>query len=181
MHRALNQLILEKGYQGVSTKDIVGRANVGRSTFYAHHGSKDDLLLSGFEHLQAALLAVQRERPASSRPHSERVLGFSRLFFEHTHEYRDLLQALLKTEAAPKVARRMKRLLAEVVRNDLKALNLRTQPDEMVRQAAVQLTVDSLLSILLWWFEQRPRLGPAEVDALFRRLVLPGLAAAGVA
>jgi len=53
LHWALNTLILEKGYEATTIKDIVSHANVGRSTFYAHHGGKEGLLLSGLEHLRA--------------------------------------------------------------------------------------------------------------------------------
>jgi hypothetical protein len=39
--------------------------------------------------------------------------------------------------------------------------------------------VDALFSILLWWLEQKPKLTPVEVDALFRRLALPALITSG--
>ena len=32
---ALLELMMEKGYRAVSIKDVIERANVGRSTFYA--------------------------------------------------------------------------------------------------------------------------------------------------
>ncbi len=49
---ALVSLILEKGYDAVSIADILDRANVGRSTFYAHYENKEQLLLFGHEHLR---------------------------------------------------------------------------------------------------------------------------------
>src|SRR5258708_26680745 len=112
LHRALNTLILEKGYEATTIKDIVSHANVGRSTFYAHHGSKEGLLLSGLQHLHAALLTQRSEALAAPGRQNVSMLGFSRIFFGHVHEYRDIFQALLKNEGGPIVTRKMKRLLA---------------------------------------------------------------------
>src|SRR5258707_7199093 len=54
LQNALIELILEKGYEAVVIQDILDRANVGRSTFYAHYQDKEDLLMSRFARLQAA-------------------------------------------------------------------------------------------------------------------------------
>jgi AcrR family transcriptional regulator len=180
LHRSLNTLILEKGYEATSIKDIVAHANVGRSTLYAHHGSKEDLLLSGLEHLRAALLSQRQAALAAPDRATLPVLGFSRVFFEHMHEYRDIFLALTKSPTGAVVTRKIKRLLADVVRQDLHAAKLPGRGDEIPRDAVVQFTVDALFSILLWWLEQQPKLPPAEADAIFRRLILPALAGAGL-
>lgn len=179
LHQALNRLILEKGYEETTIKDIVDQANVGRSTFYAHHGSKEGLLLSGLEHLRSALLAHQRETLPGSGAAKAASLGFSRMFFEHVREYRDVLRALLANENGPLVTRKIKRLLADVVENDLRAQKAEGGPGTLPREAVVQFTVDALVSVLLWWFDRRPTMLPAEADRLFRRLMLPALTAAG--
>ena len=46
---ALLDLIVEQGYEEITVQDIVDRANVGRSTFYAHFLDKRELLLTGEE------------------------------------------------------------------------------------------------------------------------------------
>ena len=45
---ALMDLIAEQGYEKTTVQGILDRANVGRSTFYAHYFNKQDLLLRGF-------------------------------------------------------------------------------------------------------------------------------------
>ena len=51
LHEALVQLIFEKGNDKVTVQAVLDRANVGRSTFYAHYQDLEDLFLSGFENL----------------------------------------------------------------------------------------------------------------------------------
>ena len=174
LHRSLNTLILERGYDATTITDIVTHANVGRSTFYAHHGSKEDLLLSGLQHLQVALLRQRSETPAAP------VLAFSRVFFEHVHEFRELFLALGKSSSGPLVMRRIRRLLADAVRQDLHVVRPAGRADSIPRAIGVQFTVDALCSVLLSWLEHNPRLSPAEADAIFRRLVLSALASAGI-
>ena len=49
------ELTLERGYDRVTVQDILDKADVGRSTFYAHYRDKDDLLVSEFEALHPSL------------------------------------------------------------------------------------------------------------------------------
>src|SRR5688572_3412972 len=48
---ALIELVAEKGYEAVTIREILDKANVGRSTFYAHFQDKDQLLHSILDHL----------------------------------------------------------------------------------------------------------------------------------
>src|SRR5713101_5982713 len=83
LQHALNSLILKKGYEAITITDICEAANVGRSTFYAHYTSKDDLKRSGFEPLRKLLIDRQREALATARGDRSRSLGFSLTMFEH--------------------------------------------------------------------------------------------------
>jgi AcrR family transcriptional regulator len=55
LHHALASLVHEKSYDDVVVRDILGRAQVARSTFYAHYRDKADV---------AVVALVDRVRPA---------------------------------------------------------------------------------------------------------------------
>src|ERR1700681_2218227 len=81
LQHALNSLILKKGYDAITIQDICDAANVGRSTFYAHYTSKDDLKRKGFERLRTLLVDRQREALATAAGNRDGSLGFSLAMF----------------------------------------------------------------------------------------------------
>ena len=51
LHQAIMSLMQEKRYDTITVQDIIDRADVGRSTFYAHFQDKEDLLNSNLEEI----------------------------------------------------------------------------------------------------------------------------------
>lgn len=89
LQHALNALILKKGYEAITVKDICDEANVGRSTFYAHYTSKDDIKRRSFEHLRQQLVDRQGDARAASGDIDGRNLGFSLTMFERARDHID--------------------------------------------------------------------------------------------
>src|SRR3954463_5908055 len=92
LQEALISLISKKGYDAITVDDICTAANVGRSTFYAHYTSKDDLKRSGLDQLRRQLVDRQKEASAAS---GAGHLAFSLTLLEHArdhlHHYRALV------------------------------------------------------------------------------------------
>lgn len=86
---ALINLILEKGYEKVTIKDIIDKANVGRSTFYIHYESKEQLLLDGHNNLNVKMFTDEEIRNSKNNE-----ISFLSLF-NHVAENRKLAKAML--------------------------------------------------------------------------------------
>ena len=121
-------------------------------------------------HQQAAL--------ASGGDFEQRCLGFTAPLFEHVAHFRPIYRAMAGERGSVIVMSRMRGLLTDLVRDDLTALAVPREGDPMPRSALVQFVVGALVSMTLWWVERDPPPPPATVDSMFRRLVLPSLAAA---
>src|SRR5215208_7287843 len=49
LQKSLIELISERGYDVITIQDVVDRANIGRTTFYLHYSSKEELFVSCHE------------------------------------------------------------------------------------------------------------------------------------
>lgn len=178
LHQALISLILENGYETTTIKDIVERANVGRSTFYAHYDSKEDLLTNGLTELRTLLTAHQQAALTENEDVPERCLGFSLALFEHAQDFRDIYRALLEERGSAIVMGRMRALLADLVSLDLATIAPVTPDEHIPRSVLIQFVVGALMSVLTWWMDRKSGLSPAQVDTIFRRLTIPAIVAA---
>ncbi len=163
---ALVATVIEKGYEAATVQDIIDRADVGRATFYAHFADKQTLLTSRLEDLRGLLLAQQRQSPDS--------LGFSLAMLEHARSNLAMYRAIVGHESGAFIIQRIHRTIADLAANDVNALAAKASPQR--RQLAVEFVAGAFMAVLTWWLDQGAALAPAEVDAIFRRLVLEGLA-----
>ena len=175
LHQALISLMVEKGFEALTVQDIIDRADVGRSTFYAHYVDKEDLLRSGLKNLSKQLISRQRAQSAKAGGSRDRAFGFSDALFEHAYSHRDTYRAIVGRRSGAVVMAEMRAMLADLVRNELKVLPSGRLLTGVPKGALVQFVVGALMSILTWWLDESPKLPPAEADAIFRRLVVPAV------
>jgi AcrR family transcriptional regulator len=176
LHEALGSLIREKAYDSISVKEILDRANVGRSTFYMHFGDKDELLASVIRDM---LRAFQSNVPPSSAKRHERIIWFSLPIFEHIHQHRRIVEARMGTRGRAIIHEHLQKVLADLIENDVgQGCQSRRKPaGQMPPNLLVQYVASTFILVLNWWVESRSPLPPKEVNDLFRALTVPTLAA----
>jgi AcrR family transcriptional regulator len=175
LEQAHRSLILRKGYDATTVEDICEAANVGRSTFYTHYRSKDELKRAGLEHLRKQLLTGQQEVLAASAHHKDRLLAFSLTMFKHAREHLDLYRALVGSRGRVIALTAIREMLCDWVRAELAHGAATQQADTVTREFAVQHTVGAYMAVLTWWLDRGAKLPPEQMDALFRRFALPAL------
>lgn len=176
LQHALTSLILKKGYEAITIQNICDEANVGRSTFYAHYTSKDDLKRKGFEHLRKELVDRQREAQAASGDVNDRSLSFSLTMFEHARDHIDLYRALIGGRGGTVSLGQIRQILSDLVRNELAATDGKNAADNVPRELVVQYVVGAFMAVMTWWLDGGAKLSPKRIDAMFRRLAAEGIA-----
>ncbi len=174
---ALMEIMLTKGYDDVTVQDIVDRANVGRSTFYAHFTDKQQLLTSGIEQLRESLA---RQEGVLEGP-SAGLLGFSLPMFQHVADNYRLYRALVVKGGSALVEELARDMLTGLVRDELAVLVPPGAPLPVPLEVVVQYTVSSFLALQTWWLDQKMPCPAGEVDRMFRDLTIPGIMALGIA
>jgi AcrR family transcriptional regulator len=174
LQHALNSLILKKGYETITIKDICDAANVGRSTFYAHYTSKDDLKRSGFEPLRRLLVDRQKEALATRGDIRDRSFGFSLTMFEHARDHKDHYRALVGGRGGTVSLGTIREMLSGLVRDELAITADDNSPDGIPRDLVVHYVVGAYMAVLTWWLDGGAKLSPQRIDAMFRRLATEG-------
>ena len=177
LREALAALIHEKPYDDIVVKEIVDRANVGRSTFYTHFRDKDELLLSGIQDI------LRSARPggggrAQAKPW-DGILWFSLPILEHIEEHRRTGQATMGSRGRRALHEHLQHAITELIEDEVSMALRRsriaghTSPDLAVRWIA-----STFVLVLNWWVESDSPPSAREADSLFRGLIEPALAEA---
>jgi len=168
---ALIGLMAERGYEGVTVQDVIDRADVGRSTFYAHYTDKADLLDDLLAQLRDQLL------PASSddAPDPRRPLRFSLEMFRHVRDERMLLRGLLGPTGTSPVIGQIEGMLAGVVGGELHGIAAAAGSPRIPLDLVAASVVASFIATLRWWVDTDFELSPEQIDACYQAMVAPGV------
>ena len=169
LYDALVQLIRIKPYRDISVDDILRQANVGRSTFYAHFRSKDELLDRSLERLRQLLVTTIAERAGGAAPS---FWLCSDVLFAHLAEYRDIHATLDGGRGGEVLAAALTRVVSEVL-----STTLQRDTPGVPHDLALGFVTSSFSAVLSWWLQRHPDRPPEEAETLFRTLVEDGIGA----
>jgi AcrR family transcriptional regulator len=169
LQQALIALIRERGYDPITVQDIVDRANVGRTTFYLHYTSKDDLFL----HCHDAILGQFQLSPevhlspeALLSPEAPAGMVMA---YRHLIEAQALLVPILQSKDGLLILRRIRDRSAQEI-----AAHLRAAFAEEDSGLPIDLLANYLagaqIALLQWWLEKRRPYSPEQLAHTFHRL-----------
>ena len=160
---ALIQLIQEGDgrFEDLTVRQILQRAGVGRTTFYSHFRSKEDVLHSTYEGIFGAH-KEQLQQDTSAKP---RLFPVSE-FLEHLAGAKPVMVAFRKAGLADDMRSQFIGYAADIIECRIRNLNLSTtvQP-----RLAARMLAAALIESIDWWFDHES-IAAAEIDTAFHLL-----------
>ncbi len=166
LSEALVELIQEKDYGAITVSDIIARANVGRSTFYAHYQDKDDLLLDQMDRVIEFL--SQGPAQAQEFPYFP-SLGF----LQHVGgDHYELYKSLVWGPGMDLITKHLQKSLSQRVEQGLQNSG---RDFDVPLPILANFVTGSFLILLKWWLENKRIHSPEQMDEFFRNMTLPGV------
>lgn len=171
---AFTTLLAEKSYSKITVQQIIDLANVGRTTFYAHFETKDDLLKELCEELFGHIVTSAMDRTHTHGLYSDGNPPDSVFchLLQHLQKNDKNILALLSCESSEIFLRYFKDSLNELVRMQFVKQN-RTTNIGIPQDFLINHISGSFVEMVLWWIQGRMKETPAKLDCYFRAVIEP--------
>jgi AcrR family transcriptional regulator len=166
---ALVDLMHEKPFEEITVQQVLDRAGVGRSTFYAHYRDKDDLFLSDVEdffELFSTFLTRRGASPKRLAPVAE--------FFGHILDAREFYAAVVAAGKINDVQALGRGFFARSIEDRLRMAGVAMEPMQMTAHA--HALAGSMFALLDWWIDHGMKPDSKEMDVLFHTMAWKGIA-----
>ena len=173
---ALMELIVEKGYESVTVQDIIDRANLGRSTFYAHYQDKEDLLLSGIDEVVHSLIWGDETSSKVDQKieESPRILT-TEIIFRHAQEEFQIHKAIFVGRGIEMMIKEIQKHLCSHIEEQINQLLPDGKSPPVALSVISNYLAGALLTLLVWWLENDMPYTPEHMDTLYQELSMPGV------
>ena len=162
---AFEELLAEKRYEQITVSDIIDRANIGRSTFYAHFETKDALFMATCDELFAHIFEPHgREHSHDfSEDHGLRARLTHILY--HLKDDRDRYTRIFSCESADLFWSYFKKQVAVIAAQ--KKAPAGSLPQELPEDFYINFYCSAFMEAVKWWFGTGLTATPEELEGYF--------------
>lgn len=157
--KAFSLLLEHRRYENITVQDIIEKANIGRSTFYAHFETKDTLLKSMCNDIFDHIFAEQECAYPSDKTDLETKLAH---ILWHLREHKSDLMGILASESSDLFLGYLKEFLTVLFQKYSASFHSDVPPDFLLNHL-----VGGFAEVIRWWVRNDMQPSPEETARYF--------------
>jgi AcrR family transcriptional regulator len=167
LQKALIELISERGYDAFTIQDIVDRANVGRTTFYLHYSSKEELFMSCHKAIVSEFHSLHpRSREELLSPEAPPGMTSA---YRHLLDARALLYPIFQGKDSLLILRRIRDRSGQEIEASLRAAFAEAN-STIPFDVLANYLAGAQIALVQWWLEKRQPQTSENLAQTFHRL-----------
>ena len=156
---AFNRLLEKEAYSSITVQEIIDEADVGRTTFYAHFPTKDDLLSELCREIFDHVLSPVLEKESTHDFRGKEGDAEKELVHILYHIRENEIPRILKGESGELFFRYFRSRIAPFLKGLISIEDMSGIPEEYILH---QLS-GSLVSTIEWWLSEKPEESPEKI------------------
>ena len=157
---AFNELLAKNQFSKITVEDITSKANIGRSTFYSHFQSKDELLYKScqklFEHVFAEKVLEETTHDFSK---STDFNDYITHILYHLKDNTKVIKSMLTFEDSGVFMNYFKEYIYDSFSNVIQPINLASIDIDYINNHIVT----SFIETIRWWFNHNLKDSPEKI------------------
>lgn len=174
--QAMAALMQEKKFAQISVQEIIDRANIGRTTFYSHFPTKDDLLVAYMDDFFQLLNNPLTHQLTEGNP-PRQMIPVSEFFTQiekNSRQIRGLMQSGLDDLLFQKLKDFWGANIREYLSTQFYSEDHLAIPIGMLTAHAT----NSLIELAKWWMDTKMTYTPEQMELYYWRLLSPSISSA---
>ena len=160
LREALITLVLETGYEPITIRDLIDRADIAYATFFRHYASKDELLRHVLKELVEEINALM------TPDQSPEAVGLT--LFQHVQANEALYRVLLSDRGPQHFLQRVQETAAGVVMRDYDGYHNPLIPVEV----AANHVIAAVFALVKWWLDHDMPYPPERMAQIYWHLIV---------
>ncbi len=161
INSAFIELIRTKRYDKITVQNILDKADIGRTTFYSHYQTKDELLSAVISNIMESLTAVSIDE--------EPIIPVAQVL-EHIKENQSAIKSLLTSDNADLISNHIKGYWSEKLAGKFYS---EAEKRKIPINLYVNHIITSFIGLTRWWLNNDMPETPRQMEEYWIRLVTP--------
>lgn len=167
---AFEALLAEKRYEQITVQDIIEKADIGRSTFYAHFDTKDGLLENTckelFDHIFEDHPSSEKSHDFSAETGSLKIMLTHILY--HLQDDRKWYERIFACESSDLFWQYFKKQFIKLI--EKYDLGKKAEKLSVPEDYYINFFCSTFIEAVKWWFANNPGTSPEELESYFERV-----------